>query len=203
MQFFLIKPVTSLLAIVLHNTGLYSPEDLSLASSYIYLAAIINISMTFSLWYLVKFYYALRESLRTHNPVVKFASVKAILFFSYWQGVCIALLRWFGILDDHFGMSEKRLSTDIQNTLICAEMLVVSIVLQKAFSYKQYKAAAERPFPMGQLHHVLKAGFHDAVKDINQISPVVLPSGFKPKLVSSSKLESVELDTSAFSAYRL
>jgi len=159
--------------------------------------------MTFSLWYLVKFYYALRESLRRHNPVGKFASVKAILFFSYWQSVAIAFLRWFGVLDGLFGMSEERLSTDIQNTLICAEMLVVSIVLLKTFSYQQYKAAAAQPFPMGQLHQVLKAGFQDAVKDINQISPVVLPSGFKPKLVSVGKIESVEMDATAFSAYRL
>ena len=159
--------------------------------------------MTFSLWFLVKFYYALRESLQRHNPVAKFVSVKSILFFSYWQGVAIAILRWFGLLDGLFGVPQEKLSSEIQNTLICAEMLVVSIVMQRAFSYKGYRINAKSTFPEGHLHDVLKEGFNDAVKDINEISPVVLPSNFRPRLVSVSKLSSVELDTTAFTATKL
>lgn len=53
---------------------------------YIYCTFAYNLSVSLALYGLVLFYSSTRELLSKHNPVLKFFSVKAIVFLSFWQG---------------------------------------------------------------------------------------------------------------------
>ena len=99
LQFVLIKPITSILAIILDNHDMFCDGTYNLHCGFPWLAFINNISVSFSLYFLVLFYKATEERLAPFNPFYKFVTVKAILFFSFWQSCLFQMLHSFGILD--------------------------------------------------------------------------------------------------------
>ena len=58
----------------------------SVASGYLYVTIIYNISVSLSLYALFLFYFATRELLVPYNPMLKFFMVKSVIFLSFWQG---------------------------------------------------------------------------------------------------------------------
>ena len=81
----LIKPITSVLAIVLDKYGVYCDGTYDLHCGFPWLAFINNISVSFSLYFLVLFYQATEERLAPFNPFYKFMTVQAIISISFWQ----------------------------------------------------------------------------------------------------------------------
>jgi len=55
-------------------------------SAYLYIAIIYNISISLALYALLMFYCATKEQLQPFDPVLKFLTVKSVVFLSYWQG---------------------------------------------------------------------------------------------------------------------
>lgn len=51
-----------------------------------YCTIVYNISISLALYGLVLFYTATRDMLSSYNPVLKFFSIKSIVFLSFWQG---------------------------------------------------------------------------------------------------------------------
>lgn len=58
----------------------------SVASGYLYVTIIYNISVSLALYALFLFYFATRELLNPYSPVLKFFMVKSVIFLSFWQG---------------------------------------------------------------------------------------------------------------------
>jgi hypothetical protein len=52
---------------------------------YLYVAIINNVSISLALYALVVFYFATKDLLRPYNPVLKFFTIKSIIFLSFWQ----------------------------------------------------------------------------------------------------------------------
>jgi hypothetical protein len=81
-----------------------------------------------ALYCLVLFYIGLKKELQPLNPVGKFVAVKAIVFFSFWQSVVIAILVNMGIISDEQIMPESSdklyLIGATQDFLICIEMFI-------------------------------------------------------------------------------
>jgi len=53
---------------------------------YLYLNIVYNLSISLAMYALLLFYTATREMLYKYHPVVKFFTVKSIVFLSFWQG---------------------------------------------------------------------------------------------------------------------
>lgn len=53
---------------------------------YLYITLIYNVSYTAALYGLFLFYSATRDLLSPYYPVLKFLTVKFIVFLSFWQG---------------------------------------------------------------------------------------------------------------------
>ena len=53
---------------------------------YIYITLIYNVSISLALYGLFLFYFATKELLRPFDPVLKFFTVKSVIFLSFWQG---------------------------------------------------------------------------------------------------------------------
>lgn len=100
LQFVYVKPVLALLTMVLKVSGNYQEGEFSWSSSYLYLTFFYNLSVCLSLWCLMVFFYATKQDLKGFRPLPKFLSVKAIIFFSFWQGVVIALLVAMGLIPE-------------------------------------------------------------------------------------------------------
>ncbi|OQR84782.1 hypothetical protein ACHHYP_12817 [Achlya hypogyna] len=183
MQFVVLKPLTTFVAIVLEHYGMYDEGHFTIHKGYLYLSLVLNGSVTYAFYYLVLFYLALGVHLRPYNPVPKFLCVKAVLFLSYWQSVVLAFLSRFEIIHEIGSWTTDDVSTGIQNVLICFEMCIIAIVHNYAFPYEGYIAADSESSSASLLRNSLLSenfAIDDALRDFNEVMPIVLPSTFKP-----------------------
>lgn len=91
---------------------------------------------------LVMFYKANYTELKPMKPLPKFACIKAVVFFSYIQGVIITFLVNFGFITDIFaeetGFDPKLLSIKLQDFLICIEMFFAALFHKYAFPHETF-----------------------------------------------------------------
>jgi len=89
LQCFVLKPLIAILEIVgtllFHDSSTWHSVE-----SFLYL--IIAISVSYSLYYLILFYYALKKPLAPYNPLMKFLVIKITLFFTFWQALMIGIM---------------------------------------------------------------------------------------------------------------
>lgn len=140
LQFVFVKPTGS--AIKLY---LFLHEDYSLRPLIIVLITIVNnFSVSCALYGLVLFYHAAHELLLPFTPFAKFLSVKAVVFFSFWQGVVLSIAVRIGVLRDVEGFTANEQATGLQDFLICLEMAAAAIAHYYVFSYTEYQAPSSQ-----------------------------------------------------------
>lgn len=134
LQCALIKPVTSFIALVGSPLGIYNEGNFALGNVYTYTCIILNISLTYALYYLVLFEVELEKELFYAQTFLKFLCVKSIVFFSYWQSVCVTILVFFHVFNLGENSEEKeRISALLQDLLMCFELLPVAFLHRRAF----------------------------------------------------------------------
>lgn len=122
-----------MMAIILDQYDLYQEGSYSYKAGYLYLSIINNVSVWLSLYCLILFYVATEERLKPFDPFYKFLTVKAVLFFSFYQSCLFQLLVSFEVLD-------KDLGDMIYNLLTCFEMVLIAHAQSKAFNWNQFQA---------------------------------------------------------------
>jgi hypothetical protein len=137
LQFVIMKPLSAIAVIILTlYFDNYETGNFSLTNGYIYVTTIVNVSISLSMYYLILFYQATKDSLTPFNPVPKFLCIKGVLFFSYWQSVIITILVKLGIITEIpvINYSVEFVASTVQNVLICVEMVGFAISHHYAFS---------------------------------------------------------------------
>ena len=140
LQFVLIKPITSLLAIILDKYDMFCDGTYNLHCGFPWLAFINNLSVSLSLYFLVLFYKATEERLAPFNPFIKFVTVKAILFFSFWQSCMFQILSTAQLFSRDTG-------NIVLNLIISVEMVFAAIAQSMAFSYHDFADAIQSEQP--------------------------------------------------------
>ncbi|KAM5214433.1 transmembrane protein 184A isoform 2-T3 [Hipposideros larvatus] len=183
LQFCVVKPVMALVTIILQAVGKYHDGDFNIHSGYLYVTLIYNASVSLALYALFLFYFATRELLRPFEPVLKFLTIKAVIFLSFWQGMLLAILEKCGVIPEVQVLDGSRLgagtlAAGYQNFTICIEMLFASIALRYAFTcqvYSEKKDNSPAPTaPMQSISSGLKETMspQDIVQDaIHNFSP--------------------------------
>ncbi|CAH1179550.1 unnamed protein product [Phaedon cochleariae] len=142
LQFCLVKPIMAFIIIFLQAFGHYRDGDWSPDGGYLYITIIYNISVSLALYGLFSFYVATRDLLTPYEPVLKFFTVKSVIFLSFWQGVGLAILEKAEvispIIDSNGTRTSGTVSAGYQNFLICIEMFVAAVSLRYAFPYRIY-----------------------------------------------------------------
>ncbi|CAH1098686.1 unnamed protein product [Psylliodes chrysocephalus] len=140
LQYTVVRPLTTAISFICKNFDVYGDGQFKGNVAFPYLTAVNNLSQFTAMYCLVMFYKASLAELRPMKPLPKFLCIKAVVFFSFFQGVLIQLAVYFNIFkpgpdtpDD--GLS---LSTRLQNFLICIEMCLAAIAHHYSFSYEQY-----------------------------------------------------------------
>ncbi|XP_069763589.1 transmembrane protein 184B isoform X2 [Narcine bancroftii] len=182
LQFCVVKPLMAVITVILQAFGKYKDGDFNVASGYLYVMIIYNISVSLSLYALFLFYFATRELLSPYSPVLKFFMVKSVIFLSFWQGMLLAILEKCGaipkiaVADVYVG--EGTVAAGYQNFIICIEMFFAAIALRYAFTSKVYRdkrvESQGRCAPMKSISSSLKETMnpHDIVQDaIHNFSP--------------------------------
>lgn len=97
-----------------------------------------------ALYGLFLFYTATRDLLHPYSPVLKFLTVKSVIFLSFWQGFVLAVLGATSAIDPIFDenghevISRGTVAAGYQNFFICIEMFFAAIALRFAFSVSAY-----------------------------------------------------------------
>ena len=95
----------------------------------------INFSQLWALYVLVWLYHLLQEELEPFHPMAKFLSVKLVVFFTFWQGIALALAVKYSLITDNRSdnMSTGQVQVAINSTLICIEMFIASLAHKCTF----------------------------------------------------------------------
>ncbi|XP_067876012.1 transmembrane protein 184ba [Heterodontus francisci] len=182
LQFCVVKPLMAIVTVILQAFGKYKDGDFNVASGYLYVTIIYNISVSLALYALFLFYFATRELLSPYSPVLKFFMVKSVIFLSFWQGMLLAILEKCGAIPKidsaEVYVGEGTVAAGYQNFIICIEMFFAAIALRYAFTSKVYGDkridSQGRCAPMKSISSSLKETMnpHDIVQDaIHNFSP--------------------------------
>ena len=119
------------MAILLDKYELFCDGTYNLHCGFPWLAFVNNISVSLSLYFLVLFYKATEERLAPYRPLNKFVTVKAVLFFSFWQS---CLFQVFTSMD----LFSRDTGNVVLNLIITVEMVFAAIAQSYAFTYKDF-----------------------------------------------------------------
>ena len=64
--------------------------------------------------------------------------IKGVVFFTWWQGILIALLQSYGIINERGSWAADDVADGLQDYLICVEMLFFALAHSYTFSYTEY-----------------------------------------------------------------
>ncbi|XP_045068817.1 transmembrane protein 184C [Coregonus clupeaformis] len=146
LQYTVVRPVTTVIALVCQLCGVYDEGNFSNRNAWTYLVIVNNISQLFAMYCLVLLYKALKEELSQIRPVGKFLCVKMVVFVSFWQAVLIAILVKVGVISDKHTWdwdSVEAVATGLQDFIICVEMFLAAIAHHYSFTYEPYILEAE------------------------------------------------------------
>lgn len=135
LQFVFVKPLNSALNLYLYFNA---PQSSLRSIVLIFIVIANNVSVSVALYGLVLFYHAAGELLKPFRPFEKFIAVKAVIFFSFWQGFALSILESIGIIRDMPGFSADEQTIGLQDVLICVEMAIAAITHLFVFSWTEY-----------------------------------------------------------------
>lgn len=144
----------ALLTLILQLFGKYHDGDFRPDNGYLYITLINNFSISMALYGLFLFYFATKSMLKPFNPVLKFFTVKSVIFLTFWQGVLLAILEKSGVIEAFEGSSNLSAGTVAagwQNFIICIEMFFAAIALKFAFPHTVYLNAPQAASGTGRV----------------------------------------------------
>eukprot|EP00795_Rhopilema_esculentum_P009602 gene9602-17359_t len=139
LQFCFTKPIMAIIILVLQPLGYYSEGNFGANRGYLYITVIYNISYSVALYGLFLFYSATKQLLSPYYPVLKFLTVKFVVFLSFWQGVALAVLEKTGAIKTYHKIPAGSIAAAYQNFIICFEMLIAAVLLRFAFPSSVYR----------------------------------------------------------------
>ena len=131
LQFVLVKPVMAVLNLIMVAVGKGNARGWTIFAAVVY-----NVSYTLALYSLLLFYKATHEhpGLRGQHPVLKFASVKLVVFATYYQTVLI----------DVVPGTDPAVMERFNDWLLCLEMVPFAVLQMCAFSWTEFSSPGQK-----------------------------------------------------------
>ncbi|KAG0354677.1 hypothetical protein BG005_006301 [Podila minutissima] len=145
LQYVPLVVVASILTIVLQYYGWYCESSWNPKFGHVWILVINTTAVTVATYFLIMFYFTIREDLKEYEPFYKFMAVKLVVFFSFWQMVLVEGLVYFGYIHATTYWSTTDISVGICAVLIDVEMVFFALMHVKAFSYKPYVPLIPNP----------------------------------------------------------
>jgi len=191
LQYVVIRPMSTVVAIILQLHGLYCPDNWSPQRGHVYLTIVNFISLNIAMYSLFAFYSAMKDDLRPKKPLLKFICVKVIIFLTFWQGAVISVLAHFGVIHATEYWTTDNIATGLIAVFLTFELFILSIVVWFAFPYREYLIVPQRAparivsqFPQ-VTKYVRQHKWYDGIVDaLNPVDLVRETIGFFPYLWS-------------------
>ncbi|KAF9010475.1 organic solute transporter Ostalpha-domain-containing protein, partial [Cyathus striatus] len=143
LQYCVIRPLTTFIAVVLDHFGLYCEESWGLGWGHIYITVILSISVTIAMYCLIQLYVSVSVQLSSQHPLLKLFSVKAVVFLTFWQATFLSILSMLGVVKDTKYMTAETINIGIGALLETFEMMLFAFLHIRAFTYKVYRPLYE------------------------------------------------------------
>ncbi|KAI9227244.1 MAG: organic solute transporter Ostalpha-domain-containing protein [Piptocephalis tieghemiana] len=161
LQYVVIRPLTTIAAIIMQSKGVYCPENYNPGNGHIYVTVINFASVTIAMYCLLMLYFSLRRELAPYSPGLKFWCVKLVIFFCFWQQIILSILGHFKVIKPTTYWTTANISTGLQAILVCFEMIVFAFLHIRAFPYAPYmpggQEAGDRRKPKRWWKGIVKA----------------------------------------------
>ena len=141
LQYVVLKTVSTIMVSFSESVGIYGEGKFRWNYTYPYIATITNFSQMYALYCLIKFYFATEAELKSPidwHPVGKFLCIKGVIFFTWWQGVLIAILENIGVIDEIGSWDADDVAQGLQDYLVCIEMFLFAIAHSFTFTFQEY-----------------------------------------------------------------
>ncbi|KAH8828193.1 organic solute transporter Ostalpha-domain-containing protein [Flagelloscypha sp. PMI_526] len=143
LQYAVVRPLTTLAAVVLDYMGLYCEGSWGLGWGHVYILIIVSLSVTVAMYCLIQLYFVVADELAPYKPLLKLFSVKAVVFLTFWQASFLSLLAMFNVVKDTKYMTAEDINIGIGAIVETFEMMLFAFLHIKAFSYIPYKPGPE------------------------------------------------------------
>ncbi|KAF8160849.1 organic solute transporter Ostalpha-domain-containing protein [Crassisporium funariophilum] len=147
LQYCVIRPTTTLAAVILEYMGLYCEESWGLGWGHIYIMVLISISVTIAMYCLIQLYIPVSKELAAHKPLLKLFSIKAVVFLTFWQATLLSVLSMLNIVKDTKYMTAENINIGLGALLETFEMMLFAILHLRAFTYKPYRPSYSKGMP--------------------------------------------------------
>jgi len=172
MQFVVMKPLLTIIPIIsLYGFGYDfksvpvltdGPLFLNFHSPRLYILIAQNVSVALAFYGLMCFYHGTEKELEWCNPWPKFLCIKGVVFATFWQSVAITIMSIMGLVDERTGMQ-------IQNLLICIEMLLASLLHYYIFPHREWAENYKQNKQKLQTGVPDTLAFRDFVQDLRKV----------------------------------
>ncbi|KAL5492651.1 hypothetical protein ACEPAI_4098 [Sanghuangporus weigelae] len=139
LQYCVIRPLTTLVAVILDYVGLYCEDSWSPGWGHVYIVTVVSISVSIAMYCLIQIYVPISKHLAPHRPLLKLFAIKAVVFLTFWQATFLSVLSSLGVVTDTKYMTADDINIGIGAILETVEMTIFAILHIKAFSYKPYQ----------------------------------------------------------------
>ncbi|KAJ7074400.1 organic solute transporter Ostalpha-domain-containing protein [Mycena amicta] len=174
LQYCVIRPLTTLAAVVLNYIGIYCDGSFNPRWGYVYITAIVSVSVSIAMYCLIQLYMPVSQYLAPQKPLLKLFAIKAVVFLTFWQSTFLAALSMFGVVKDTTYMTSADINIGIAALLETFEMMLFAFLHLKAFSYKPYrpfydpKSKSQPPTPTPRLRSLGHAlDFRETFREIH------------------------------------
>eukprot|EP00050_Salpingoeca_kvevrii_P016057 m.52223 g.52223 ORF g.52223 m.52223 type:complete len:400 (+) comp6676_c0_seq2:229-1428(+) len=167
-SYILVRPLVTMIALACETFDAYGEGEIRGDKAYAYLAFITNCSQAWAMYCLVLFYTAFKKDLKEIKPFGKFLTIKAVVFFSFWQSIVISILVKANVITTkstwtHY--NSHSVAAGLQDFLICIEMFIAALVHHKVFSYREH-------LPQNDPELRQPLGFADSLRALFDVSDV-------------------------------
>ncbi|KZT33422.1 DUF300-domain-containing protein [Sistotremastrum suecicum HHB10207 ss-3] len=145
LQYCLLRPLTTVIAVTLNTMGLYCDDSWSPAWGHLYITIIVSLSVTVAMYCLIQLYVQISEPIKEHKPMLKLVSIKAVVFLTFWQSVIISGFSVIGLIKDTQYMTADDINIGIECLLETFEMMIFAFIHLRAFSYAPYTPSSSSP----------------------------------------------------------
>ena len=96
------------------------------------------VSVGAAIYSLILYLYNFKDDIKKYKPFWKFFSIKIVLFFSVWQRIFLEAINIKEKFKLDTTVTGATSESYIDNILISLEMFLLSIIVNKCYSYQEY-----------------------------------------------------------------
>ncbi|KAI0072425.1 DUF300-domain-containing protein [Panus rudis PR-1116 ss-1] len=164
LQYCVVRPLTTLIAVILDYAGLYCEDSWSPGWGHIYITVVVSLSVTIAMYCLIQLYVCVSDRLKPQKPLLKLFAIKAVVFLTFWQATVLSFFTILGWVKDTTYMTADNINIGLGAILETFEMMLFAFLHIKAFTYKLYRMPPDRTPRWRALIHAMN--FKETLREL-------------------------------------